>query len=274
MQHLFWTVNAAEEEELTESLFERGFSAIATEPLENGLVRVSLFIDDVALDSARVELQAITHIPYSVADYSADWKNAWCDPSIPLPSLVIEDALTIYPDDTDIPPARPNETRIVIRPQDTFGYGSHPSSQLALEAMVHQQERFSGASVLDFGTGSGVLAIVAAKFGAESVLAIDNDPSALERAAHNAQINELSSISFAEEIPESPAHYDIVIANIPLTLLEATIESLLRRGRKNSLLILSGYLSTEEPRVLGFAQEWEVIERCEKDGWGALIAQR
>ncbi len=156
---------------------------------------------------------------------------------------------------------------IVIEPSMGFGTGHHATTRLCLGAL--QQVDLRERSVIDVGTGSGVLAIAARRLGASGVLAIDDDPDAIAAAEANVKLNQESRIALevADFRSAKIGQFDLVIANLTSALLIASadrVESLaIPRGR----LILSGFMNDEERDVLrafeGYALEW----RAQEDEW-------
>ncbi|MEM7054629.1 MAG: 50S ribosomal protein L11 methyltransferase [Pseudomonadota bacterium] len=191
-----------------------------------------------------------------------DWARAWMDRFEP---MQFGDGLWICPSHLVPDPAWP--TVIRLDPGLAFGSGTHPTTSLCLEWLSEQD--LTGTSVIDYGSGSGVLAIAAALKGAESILAIDHDPQALEATLDNARRNDVADrirVALPKDVASGPV--DIVLANIlagPLIELAPELTGLLRPGGS---LILSGILAEQAESValayraqLGFeakeiCQEW------------------
>jgi len=132
---------------------------------------------------------------------------------------------------------------------------------------------FSGKKVFDFGTGTGILAILAEKLGAISVKGVDNDPWCIENAAENVQVNNCKNILI--ELSDTIAiieQYDIVIANINRHILEANMLLFPQIINPDGILILSGLLLSDELDMIelckqsGFKHEQTIA----KDGWVAI----
>ena len=172
---------------------------------------------------------------------------------------------------------KPDETVVRIDPGMAFGTGQHPTTSMCLAAL----EEFvrAGASVLDLGCGSGILAIAASLLGAGRVLAIDIDPQAVKAAAENAAAN-----SVAVDVREgslsadaAPAErFDIVVANISGVALERLAGAIAAALNGGGRLIASGFL---EDRVDGLSAVFSAaglsVERVVEDGvWRAMVARR
>ncbi|MGA7984920.1 MAG: 50S ribosomal protein L11 methyltransferase [Burkholderiales bacterium] len=159
-----------------------------------------------------------------------------------------------------------------LDPGMAFGTGTHPTTQLALKFLA--REIHGGEHVLDYGCGSGILAIAAAKLGAGRIGAVDIDPQALRVTTDNARANEVELEVCA---PDALAgdEYDVVVANIlsnPLILLAPLICSLTRAGGR---LALSGILETQASDVIAaYAPEIALSARGHDGGWVLLEGRR
>ena len=166
----------------------------------------------------------------------------------------------------------PARIAIVLDPGLAFGTGSHPTTRLCLQWL--EQSLVPGASVIDYGCGSGILAIVAARLGARSVVGIDIDPQALKSTRDNAQINRVQ-VDVRSTTDAAPAAADIVVANIlsmPLKLLAPLLWSLTAPG---GVLVLSGLLERQIDEVAAAypteagMKAWNVAE-----GWACLVGRK
>ncbi|MEZ4227159.1 MAG: 50S ribosomal protein L11 methyltransferase [Polyangiaceae bacterium] len=139
--------------------------------------------------------------------------------------------------------AAPAGARVLrIEPDLVFGVGSHPSTQLSAAAVVRTCNERRGRSVLDVGTGTGVLAMIAAQEGAARVLGTDIDPRAVRSARRHAKLNSLAGRARYTERPLQRIQdtFDVVVANIERPILDALAEDLARVTRSH--LLLSGFL--------------------------------
>lgn len=150
----------------------------------------------------------------------------------------------------------PSHGRYLLRIEkgSAFGSGAHPTTQLCLLAIGHllrpDRPRPPEPAVLDVGTGSGILAIAAARLGCR-VDAVDIDPTALESARRNAELNEVApAIGFAVELPPPDRAYHLVVANILVSVLLDLAPALASRVERPGHLVLSGLVATDVPVVV------------------------
>jgi ribosomal protein L11 methyltransferase len=172
-------------------------------------------------------------------------------------------------------PTNRGRLRIELDPGLAFGTGSHPTTRLCLEWL--EQNLRGGESVIDYGCGSGILAIAAARLGAQSVIAIDIDLQALISTQSNAQANpptdQLIEIRSTED--PRPEAVDVVVANIlsmPLKLLAPVLIELVQAG---GTLVLSGVLERQADEVASaYAPRLPLTVVAERDGWVCLAGHR
>ncbi|HVN27675.1 MAG TPA: 50S ribosomal protein L11 methyltransferase, partial [Candidatus Binataceae bacterium] len=145
----------------------------------------------------------------------------------------------------------PGRTSIVVLPGQAFGTGHHPSTSGALLAIEEIVARKKIARAIDVGTGSGILAIAMALRGIRNIIAIDNDPLALDNARENAELNGVTKrIAFSiTPIAEVRGRFDLVVANILSKTLIAMAPDLKRLVARGGHLVLGGILSREAKSV-------------------------
>lgn len=166
----------------------------------------------------------------------------------------------------------PHALVLELDPGLAFGTGSHPTTRLCmewLEAHVPQ-----GLSVLDYGCGSGILAMIAKKLGAAQVYGIDIDPQAIESARYNSERNRCEiSYYLPEEFTASshPQSFDVVVANILSSPLKLMAPMLSSRVAPGGALVLSGILARQADEVAAaYAPFIKMTVWAERDGWVAL----
>jgi ribosomal protein L11 methyltransferase len=182
----------------------------------------------------------------------------------------------IVPWDHEIPEQANIKNAAIIRldPGLAFGSGTHPTTALCLEWL--DAANLHGKQVLDFGCGSGILAIAALKLGASHAVGVDNDPQAIiatqDNAERNAVADQLQVCLATEEIPRT---YPIVVANILASALLQLANLLASRVEPNGLIALSGILRGQEQELLQRYAEWFVDLHCEfKEDWVRITGRR
>lgn len=201
-----------------------------------------------------------------------DWATSWRQYFKP---FAVAEGLIIKPGWEDYAP-KPGELVLEMDPGMAFGTGQHASTRLALGLMRQAMRENAPNRVLDVGTGTGILAMAAALWGAETALAIDNDPVAVRVAGENAAKNGLAGRVVAAETPlaEVEGAYGLVCANIVHDVLVAMLPDFRRLVAPGGRLVLAGILSGEQEANIarlygesGFVLEATVYE----DEWAALL---
>lgn len=221
----------------------------------------------------------------------ADWAEAWKQQFGLLrvsPRLVIVPAWQAYH------PQR-GEVSIRLEPGMAFGTGLHPTTRLCLQAV--ERHIAAGATVLDVGTGSGILAIGAAKMGATTVLALDVDPVAVQAARDNVAANGVAAmvrVRHGSILPDRrlPARFvdphagsysvveeglfDLVLANILAPVIIAMAPALAARLARRGTLVVAGLIDTQEADVLAALRDQglEPVNRWQEQDWVVLALQR
>ncbi|GEP93854.1 50S ribosomal protein L11 methyltransferase [Chitinophaga cymbidii] len=162
---------------------------------------------------------------------------------------------------------------IIITPKMSFGTGHHATTWSMIKLM--RDVDFTGKKVFDFGTGTGILAILAEKMGAAETDAIDIDTWAVENSLENAAANNATHIRFrqADHLNDIPAQsYDIILANINRNILLANMGNMKKILRTGGLLILSGILQEDEPAIVKAAvrENLRPERKSEREHWLAL----
>jgi len=155
-----------------------------------------------------------------------------------------------------------------------FGTGHHATTRLCLAAL--QQLDLAGRSVIDVGTGSGVLAIAARRLGAAAVLAIDDDADAIAAAEANVALNGESRIALeVTDLRSSPiGEFDVVVANLTGGLLIATAARLQSFSMPGGRLVLSGFMDHEERDVLEVFGASRLETTTQEDEWKCVVLRR
>ena len=200
-----------------------------------------------------------------------DWTRVWMDQFQP---MRFGRRLWIYP--WNIAPPMDDPDAIVVRldPGLAFGTGTHPTTALCLEWLDGLD--LSGCRVVDYGCGSGVLAIAALKLGAAHVVGVDNDPQALAASRDNAERNGVAAdleLLGPEQFAAEPVH--VFVANILAGPLEELAERFARHVKAGGDIALSGILKGQEQALCERYREWfESIAVEQREDWVRISARR
>jgi ribosomal protein L11 methyltransferase len=179
-------------------------------------------------------------------------------------------------EDARLPGLPPATIVVEIEPSRGFGTGHHQSTRLCL--VLLQNRELQDRVVIDVGTGSGVLAIVAARLGAAFVSAIDSDPDAIENARENIERNGVGNTveAHVRDVTESPmTPADLVVANLTGTLLARYARQLADLVRPSGSLIVAGFTIDERDLVVeAFSDQFHLTESAEEDDWWAYVLTR
>lgn len=204
---------------------------------------------------------------HQAKDWNAEWENNF-------KPIIINDQLVIrapfHPELAEYP------QELVIAPKMAFGTGHHETTSMILEWMLTQD--LEEKEVLDFGCGTGILGIFAAKNLAANVCFIDNDPFAIENVHENSTLNNLNKLdarlgSF-DEIPE--ASYDMILANITRNVLSDGLVQLSNHLKHKAKIIMSGFLRSDGDFMLDKIDQAKLkfIEQKQKNDWLCIIAEK
>ncbi|MFB8829905.1 50S ribosomal protein L11 methyltransferase [Azotobacter sp. CWF10] len=247
---------------------------LGTTPLWSHTHLLALFEADTDADALLAHLRLLRggelpeHQIERIEDQ--DWERSWMDNFQP---MRFGRRLWIVPSWHQAP--EPEAVNLLLDPGLAFGTGTHPTTALCLEWLDGQD--LADCSVLDFGCGSGILAIAALLLGAKRAVGTDIDPQALEASRDNATRNGIDPARFPlylpADLPQQPA--DVVVANIlagPLVQLAPTITSLVKPGGR---LALSGILAEQAEEVRAAYQGAFALDpSAEKDGWVRISGVR
>ncbi|MGO4552395.1 50S ribosomal protein L11 methyltransferase [Lysobacter sp. 2RAF19] len=199
-----------------------------------------------------------------------DWERAWMDQYVP---LAFGAHTWIVPWNHDLPVEAQAHDAAVVRldPGLAFGSGTHPTTSLCLQWLdaLADAGQLEGLTVLDFGCGSGILALAALKLGAARAVGVDNDPQALLATADNALRNGIDArMNVFLPDDEPVAQYPVVVANILASALDALAETLASRVAPGGRIALSGILSGQEDALLDRYGEWfDALAVAQEGDW-------
>ena len=252
-------VDAMPDDVLVKAWFERG------EKERETLEAVRAHLEQLRAQGGEVGTLALELTGVKDEDWSENWKKYYKPFRIGA-HLVVRPTWEAYE-------AAPGDLVIELDPGMAFGTGTHETTSMCMQLLEkHLQE---GMRVMDVGTGSGILAIAAARLGAREVLAIDIDPAAVKVARENIALNHVQDRVRAVEgdLCKSEAMpCDLAVANIVADAIRMLAAPLTRHLKKGGLLICSGIIREREQDVLeaALAAGYAVADRLEKGEWVAL----
>ena len=291
-QELHFTARKDQIEPLEDWLFARGALSVTLEdeadqpllepgpgetPLWDAVRLTALFAghEDLTPLLGEVPPELCTQAP-SVAVPVADreWTRVWEDQFHP---LQMGERLWICPSWT--PPPDPDAVNILLDPGLAFGTGTHPTTAMCLRAL--DADLPPGKRVVDYGCGSGILGIAAARLGAAAVLGVDNDPQAMTASRDNARRNEVPDTTFPVVLPQDnlvatwQASANWVVANIlagPLVALAPVLTSLMVPGGR---LLLAGLLADQAEAVIeAYAPKVALSIADQQEAWVLLAGDK
>ena len=260
IQLLFVTEQAAQNEMLIALLSDAGFEGFEE---QDGALTATITSDQYDEAAAREIAQQLnlsfTKETLQQQNWNAIWEAGFQPVTVPGFCTV---RAAFHPRSADTP------YEVIITPKMSFGTGHHATTHLMIEAM--QRFDFKNLKVLDFGTGTGILAILSKKLGATNVLAIDNDEWAVTNAIENAQMNKtgIDIVQGSLEVVDS-GYFQIILANINRNILLQYMDDMSRLLVAGGHLILSGILLEDETAVVTAAKKTglRVLNQQAMNGW-------
>ena len=269
MQYLKVTLFTTHEQEILIALL----SDIGYEGFEETEEELYAYIPHHEFDAAELlSLISPLHIPYQTTVIpDQNWNSLWESNFEP---VVIDNFCTIRAHFHAIEAVTPYE--IIITPKMSFGTGHHATTRMMVAQM--KDIDFTRRSVLDFGTGTGVLAILAEKRGAANIMAIDIDDWCVENALENVAINNCSHINIQKGTLDdiSGSVFDVVLANINRNILLHYTKKLYHILNNDGIILLSGLLSEDKAIIIEAYQKagFEFKNSVQDGNWIALILQK
>ena len=262
-----------------QAIFEPG---VGEQPLWGELVLTALFPDDTdallllaALESFDPELEWTQTRFRKVEDQ--DWERAWMDQYVP---LRFGAHTWIVPWNNELPEEAQTPDAAIVRldPGLAFGSGTHPTTALCLQWLdgLARDGVLRNQRVLDFGCGSGILALAALKLGAAHAVGVDNDPQALLATHDNAERNEVADrLEVFLPNDEPVTTYPIVVANILASALVALADTLIARVAPGGRLAMSGILRGQEDEVMArYADAFDDLRAERLEEWMRVTGTR
>jgi len=245
-------------------------------PLWPEIIMAALFDADSNEDLLLQSLEAFDEtLDLSSAQFTRvedqDWERAWMDQFKP---MKFGERTWIVPWNLEVPDEAKGQVLIRLDPGLAFGSGTHPTTALCLQWL--DSIDLKNKTVLDFGCGSGILALAALKLGAKSAVGVDNDPQALIATHDNAERNEVGkrlNVYLPEDEPD--ATYPVVVANILASALESLAPLLAARTEANGLIALSGILQGQETDLLEHYSQWfDELQATQLEDWMRITGRR
>lgn len=235
----------------------------------NGKVTlVASFKDDVDAKAAQAKLPKL--VSARVEELVGDgWRDAWKAHFKPFP--ICPEMWIVPPWEKFDPPK--GQQKLVLEPGRAFGTGLHESTALVAQILYRRRVDLKGKAVLDVGTGSGILSLVALKLGAGKARGIDTDADAISVAKENAQRNKLTpKCAFdTTALKKLAGEFPIVVANIEADALIGMAKDLIKHMSRGGLLVLSGILETRMRDVeAAFTKGAKLAHAMQKGEWVGL----
>lgn len=260
IQASFSHLSADKRELLIALLSENGFEGFEeTDDTLSAFAPASAF-DDNSLkniaESMKVEY-SITHLP------DTNWNQVWESNFEP---VTVGDFCAVRADFHA--PVSHVEHEIIINPKMSFGTGHHATTYMMIDQMksISMQRQ----KVLDFGTGTGVLALLAAKCGASEVTAIDNDEWSIANAGENFKLNNIECITLLHaDSVHSGEHFDVILANITRNVILDNFGSFVEHLAAGGTLLLSGLLEDDAKYIVEAASRYRLVRlnKVQRDKW-------
>lgn len=249
-------------------------------PLWNELTLSALFPADTNALALLAALESFDPgLEWTTASFRAvqdeDWERAWLDQFQP---MQFGQRTWIVPWNHELPEAAQAAEAAIVRldPGLAFGSGTHPTTALCLRWLdqLSAEGKLDGNTVLDFGCGSGILALAALKLGAANAVGVDNDPQALIATHDNGERNGVHIAAYLPE-DEPVATYPVVVANILASALDALAELLAARVAAGGQIALSGILHGQEDELLERYAAWfDQLEATQDGDWMRITGVR
>jgi ribosomal protein L11 methyltransferase len=258
---------------LTAELADLGFETFTEEAGELKAYIQKDVLDKTSLDETLTRL--LHKFPFSYTqkeippqNWNAVWESNFSD-------IVVEEKLRVRAVFHEPDPSYPTE--IIIQPKMSFGTGHHATTWLVMNEMLALT--FENKSVFDFGTGTGILAILAAKLGAADTWAVDNDPQCIENCRENFELNRTSGIHLAlgdiTALPEDK-NFDIIIGNITRNVILQFLPQIRSHLKPDGLFLASGFYEDDLEIISGesFSLDMLLQRHMLRDKWCMAVFKR
>jgi ribosomal protein L11 methyltransferase len=262
-QFTFTDITSEQSELLIAQLSDAGF-----EGFEEDTNTLKAFIQEKEFDETLLnEIATQQGVNFSKdVIQEINWNQVWESNFQP---VVVDDFVAVRADFHE--PITGVEHEIVITPKMSFGTGHHATTFMMMQQMRNID--LKDKTVFDFGTGTGVLAILAEKLGAKKITAIDNDEWSINNAAENIQRNNCSAIDLEKaETALMNDSFDVTLANINKNVILDNFLTLVQEVKTGGIILFSGLLKEDEADIVSVANAHSLnfVDKLEKDNWLCL----
>ena len=253
--------NDYQQEELI-ALFDE-YNATGFEQSDEKLIAY-FHADDFAKDEIEKILEGYSHNVTAVEE--KNWNEEWERNFQP---VIVDDFVAVRADFHQPIPTVQHE--IVITPKMSFGTGHHATTYMMMQQM--RDLNFQNKTVFDFGTGTGILAILAAKLGSSHITAIDVDDWSIDNAKENFERNNCANIDVTLSTLIPDTQFDVILANINRNVILEYMPQLVKSLRKNAFILFSGLLLADENDIIASAEQSGLafVKRKDRQGWISLL---
>lgn len=266
LQVEFKAIPGSQSEILVALLSEAGFESF--EETENSLF--AYIREEGFSESSLQPVLRVVPVNYSISVIpQQNWNARWEESFEP---VIIQDFAAIRAGFHK--PINTVQHEIIITPKMSFGTGHHATTFMMVEQMKGLY--LTGKRVLDFGTGTAVLAILAEKMGASKIDAIDNDAWSIENSVENAAANLCKKIKLVKaDTIDTGEIYDVILANINLNVILHNLPVLKAVSKSETILLLSGIMKADEVNMMQSlaASGWQYLQTVQKGDWICMLAQ-
>ncbi|MEO6490365.1 MAG: 50S ribosomal protein L11 methyltransferase [Ferruginibacter sp.] len=273
LEFLFQSIPEYKKNMLIALLDDIGFTGFEEEPDQ-----LKAYIDPTAFNTEKfdiiIQTVSVKYLlsPVKEINWNAKWESGFTPVTVLNPETKAPFAHIYASFHSSLPEAVHN---IQITPKMSFGTGHHPTTYLMVEQLSRMD--LKDESVIDFGTGTGVLSILSEKMGASSVVAIDNDEWSISNSAENIATNNCSKIQLirADTIP-GEIHGSIILANINLNIIISNLDAICKAASKEAAIIFSGILKQDESSIINaFKTHMLLVENVfYNDQWMLICAKK
>ena len=256
----FPNISQEQSDVLVAQLSEIGFEGFEEEENKLKAFIASADYDEISLKNVAEALP--TNFAKTIIE-ETNWNQVWESNFDP---VIVDDFVAVRANFHE--PVKKIELEIVITPKMSFGTGHHATTYMMMQQM--REIDFTNKIVFDFGTGTGVLAILAEKLGAKNILAIDNDSWSIDNADENIKRNNCTRIDLklAGNVGMD-GNFDIILANINKNVILDNFEMLAKQLSPGGALLLSGLLVEDEQNILDRSAElnFRFVNKGERHNW-------